>query len=68
MKQLFAFLLLAFCVAAHAQTKPFRFAFVSDTHIGSPNGGAEEDLRRTINDINGMKDIAFVVLTGYITE
>ena len=51
-----------------AQWKPFRFAFFSDTHIGSPNGGAEEDLRRTVADINQMTDIAFVVITGDITE
>lgn len=51
-----------------AQTKAFRFAFISDTHIGSPNGGAEEDLRRTVADINSMNDIAFVVVTGDITE
>ncbi len=52
----------------NAQWKPFRFAFLSDTHIGSPNGGAEEDLRRTVADINQMTDIAFVVITGDITE
>lgn len=51
-----------------AQTKSFRFAFLSDTHIGSPNGGAEEDLHRTVADINSMKDVDFVVLTGDITE
>jgi len=51
-----------------AQVKPFRFAFISDTHIGSPDGKAEEDLRRTVADINQMTDIAFVVLTGDITE
>lgn len=51
-----------------AQQRPFRFAFVSDTHIGSPNGSAEEDLRRTVRDINTQPDIAFVVLTGDITE
>ena len=65
------FLLVAFLFAslfAAAQKKPFRFAFISDTHIGSPNGGAEEDLRRTVADINAMDDIAFVVLTGDITE
>jgi outer membrane protein assembly factor BamB/predicted phosphodiesterase len=48
---------------------PFRFAFISDTHIGSPDGSAEEDLRRTVRDINAMKDsISFVVITGDITE
>jgi outer membrane protein assembly factor BamB/predicted phosphodiesterase len=52
----------------HAQVKTFRFAFISDTHIGSPDGKAEEDLRRTVEDINKMTGIAFVVLTGDITE
>ncbi|MDE3235299.1 MAG: PQQ-binding-like beta-propeller repeat protein [Bacteroidota bacterium] len=61
------------CIAAqyfngHAQIQPFKFAFISDTHIGSPNGAAEEDLRRTVADINTMHDISFVVITGDITE
>jgi len=65
-------LFILFCVflsaALSAQVRSFRFAFISDTHIGSPNGSAEEDLRRTVRDINAMTDIAFVVLTGDITE
>ncbi len=64
-------LVLSFIVISffsEAQLKPFRFAFISDTHIGSPNGSPEEDLRRTVRDINAMTDIAFVVLTGDITE
>ncbi len=62
-------IVLLFFVFAQAQTiKPFRFAFISDTHIGSPNGGAEEDLRRTVADINSMTDIDFVVVTGDVTE
>lgn len=62
-------LLITLCnLSTQAQTKSFRFAFISDTHIGSPNGNAEEDLRRTISDINKRKDIAFVVITGDITE
>ncbi len=65
----FFLLLLIFCSSTgYSQLKPFRFAFISDTHIGSPNGSAEEDLRRTVRDINAMNDIAFVVLTGDITE
>jgi len=55
-------------VLAFAQRKPFKFAFVSDTHIGSPDGKAEEDLRRTVADINATTGLAFVVLTGDITE
>jgi len=69
MKQFLLFFSLLFVLLANAQTKPFRFAFISDTHIGSPNGGAEEDLKRTVDDINSMADqIAFVVITGDITE
>lgn len=59
---------LFICLSLPAQQTPFRFAFVTDTHIGSPNGAAEEDLRRTVQDINEQKDIAFVLLTGDITE
>jgi outer membrane protein assembly factor BamB/predicted phosphodiesterase len=68
MKKLLPLFFLLFIQVAFAQSSPFRFAFISDTHIGSPNGGAEEDLRRTVADINSMKDIAFVVITGDITE
>ena len=60
--------LFFFAIDVFPQTHPFRFAFVSDTHIGSPNGAAEEDLRRTVRDINAIDDVAFVVLTGDITE
>ncbi len=63
-------LICLLCVAwlLPAQIKPFRFVHISDTHIGSPNGSAEEDLRRTVRDINDRKDIAFVIITGDITE
>lgn len=66
-----SFLLFCFLFAwlvASPQHQPFRFAFISDTHIGSASGAAEEDLRRTVADINNMAGIAFVVLTGDITE
>lgn len=68
MRKLLIVLFLIISATSHSQFKPFRFAFISDTHIGSPNGSAEEDLRRTVRDINAMNDIDFVVLTGDITE
>jgi outer membrane protein assembly factor BamB/predicted phosphodiesterase len=68
MKQFLFLLTLVITLHGSAQVQPFRFAFISDTHIGSPNGAAEEDLRRTVRDINAMTGIAFVVLTGDITE
>ncbi|OQP67718.1 outer membrane protein assembly factor BamB family protein [Niastella populi] len=69
MKRIFliSMLLLATSVL-HAQIKSFRFIHISDTHIGSPNGSAEEDLRRTVHDINTLNDVAFVIITGDITE
>ena len=57
-----------FQLICFAQIKPFHFAFISDTHIGSPDGKAEEDLIRTVQDINKRADLDFVVLTGDITE
>jgi len=68
MKKMLAICLTLLAVTCSAQHTAFRFAFISDTHIGSPNGSAEEDLRRSIRDINARQDIAFVVLTGDITE
>lgn len=43
-----------------------KFAFVTDTHIGSHT--AAEDLRRTVRDINENGTLQFVVLTGDITD
>jgi outer membrane protein assembly factor BamB/predicted MPP superfamily phosphohydrolase len=68
MKRLFLFLFLLPCLQCISQIKAFRFAFLSDTHIGSPNGAAEDDLRRAVADINNRKDVDFVVITGDITE
>lgn len=44
----------------------FRFAHLSDLHIGSATGA--EDLRRSVADLNGLTDIDFAVITGDITE
>src|SRR5215475_12630911 len=68
MKKLIILLVFLQAFLLQAQVKSFRFIHISDTHIGSPNGGAEEDLRRTVRDINQMNDVAFVIITGDITE
>lgn len=44
----------------------FSFALVTDTHIGGD--GADEDLRRTVADINAVDSIAFVIVSGDVTE
>ena len=43
-----------------------RFAWLSDTHIGS--SATDDDLRGAIRDINEMPDVEFVVLSGDVTE
>ena len=51
---------------ARAETKSFRFVLLSDTHVGSGTG--EEDLRAAVRDINTLTNVAFVVLSGDVTE
>ncbi len=55
-------------VSCHAQDHrpPLRFAWLSDTHVGSPTGS--EDLRESIRDINTLPGLSFVLVTGDITE
>jgi outer membrane protein assembly factor BamB/predicted MPP superfamily phosphohydrolase len=50
---------------AYPQTG-FKFAHVSDTHVGSNN--AVEDLRRTVQSINNDSTLRFVILSGDITD
>jgi outer membrane protein assembly factor BamB/predicted MPP superfamily phosphohydrolase len=59
----FIYLLMAGYIA---DAQSFKFAFISDTHIG--NQTAAEDLRRTVQDINANNELNFVVITGDITE
>lgn len=68
MKKNFLFFLFFFAIiGSFAQpARPFKFALVTDTHVGSPNN--DEDLYRTVNDINSQKDIAFVIVSGDVTE
>ncbi|TCD11629.1 metallophosphoesterase [Pedobacter frigidisoli] len=65
MKTYFLFL-FALVISLGLKAQNFKYAFVTDTHVGSPTG--EEDLRRTVADINELKDIDFIIITGDITE
>ncbi len=63
------FLLAAWTFACAAAAQPhqtFRFAFLSDTHVGSETGA--EDLERSVRDINAMPGIGFVIVSGDLTE
>jgi len=63
--KIFAFLILFLAHSLNAQD-PFRFAHITDTHIGNATGA--EDLQRTVDDLNTQKGISFVLVTGDITE
>ncbi|SIN74526.1 outer membrane protein assembly factor BamB family protein [Chitinophaga niabensis] len=64
------FYLILLCASlgftANAQDTSFRFALVTDTHVGTETGA--EDLERTVADINQQADIAFVIFSGDVTE
>lgn len=47
-------------------SQQFRFAWLTDTHVGSVTG--ETDLNNSLHDINTLSDIDFIVLSGDITE
>ena len=68
MKRLYLQLLsiLLGCAVFAQQGSPFTFALITDTHVGSPENN--EDLRRSVQDINLQKDIAFVIVSGDVTE
>ena len=63
----FLFIFYLFLILSEAGfAQEFKYAWITDTHIGSP--GAANNLESVINDINNRKDIAFVVVTGDISE
>ena len=45
---------------------PLRFAWLSDTHVGSDRGA--DDLRAAVADINAAKGLNFILVTGDVTE
>lgn len=66
-KMLSVMVMLFFLIPLFSQeTGSLQFALVSDTHIGSQ--GAAEDLRETVRDINRNDSIAFVIISGDVTE
>ncbi|GEO08892.1 metallophosphoesterase [Segetibacter aerophilus] len=60
------FILLCTFIFADLFSQSFKFAFLSDTHIGVKN--ADEDLRRTVADINADTSLQFILISGDITE
>lgn len=58
--------MLLILVKLQAQQQPWKFAHLSDTHVGNPT--SIEDLRRTVKDINANPELQFVIISGDITE
>jgi outer membrane protein assembly factor BamB/predicted phosphodiesterase len=59
-------LLILLPLFAVGETNSFRFAWLSDIHVGSITG--EEDLRASVRDINSQTGLSFVVISGDVTE
>ena len=53
-------------LVAWAEAGSFRFAWLSDTHVGASTG--EQDLRAAVQDINSLTGLSFVVHSGDVTE
>lgn len=65
-KLVYSWFLVLFFLSSIANAQSFKYAHISDTHIGNPT--AEEDLRRTVKDINENPEIKFAIVSGDITE
>jgi outer membrane protein assembly factor BamB/3',5'-cyclic AMP phosphodiesterase CpdA len=63
---LLVLLAAALIAAAPAARPPLRFAWLSDTHVGSDRGA--DDLGAAVADINATPGLQFVLVTGDITE
>ena len=60
------FLLLFVSCFLTTDAQNFKYAFVTDTHVGTSTGS--EDLQRSVKDINQQPDLDFIVVTGDLTE
>src|SRR5208282_1101720 len=63
---LLALVFLLLPLALWAEPSSFKFAWLTDTHVGSVN--AEDDLRETVKDLNAIPGLSFLILSGDVTE
>lgn len=59
------FFLLFLVLISSLFPQQFKFAWLTDVHIGYPT--AQEDLQRSVDDINSTGDISFTIISGDIT-
>lgn len=60
--------LLLAIVCCACRLYAFRFALLTDVHISRTNPVPMEDLQASVSEINAMDSIAFVIVSGDITE
>lgn len=63
---LLVYLFLIPCVVF--ATEPFRFALLTDLHISTINPQPSEDLRLAVADVNTLKDIDFLLVSGDVSN
>ena len=59
------FFLLLLILTSLTFSQQFKFAWLTDIHVGYPT--AQEDLQRSVDDINSAEDISFTIISGDIT-
>lgn len=68
MKRLLLFIGLVSLFITHVRAQDFRFAFLTDLHITQSTRGALDDIKRSVEELCAQQDIAFVVISGDITD
>lgn len=59
-------LIIFICAVVQITAQTYKFAWITDTHIGYPEANSELDT--VVSVINSMNEIKFVLATGDITE
>ena len=69
-KSRFFLLIFALLISANimAEFRPFSFVQLSDIHISPNNDNALNDLRQSVNEIRSNDSIAFVIVSGDVTD
>jgi len=65
--RLFFTLFLGIIILGQQNLLAFRFAWFSDTHVSETTSGAA-DLSAAVHDVNGLDSIAFILVSGDITD
>lgn len=65
-RKIFSLIFITLLIFSCASDSTIEFAWLSDTHVGVTTGAA--DLSLAVRDINSMKTLDFVIVSGDITE